>query len=62
LNIDIIDVSAVVCRGYTMSGERRIIAIDELENTLKWSWPMKNVIRYGTRLLTTAPLRVMWLV
>jgi hypothetical protein len=31
---------SVVFRGYTLvvSGERRVIAIDELEKTLKWPW------------------------
>jgi hypothetical protein len=42
LNVDLNDGFAVVFRGYTLvvSGERRVIAIDELENMLKWSWPI----------------------
>ena len=85
LNVDLIDCSAVVRRGYTLSGEWRITAINEFEDMLKWSWPIwgcysatfleeltvnttntgaqaKKVIRYGTMLLTTVPLRVVLLV
>jgi hypothetical protein len=42
LNVDINDWFSVVFRGYTLvvSGGRRVIAIDELEKTLKWSWPI----------------------
>lgn len=40
MNVDLNDGLAVVFRGYTLvvSGERRVIATDELEKMLKWSW------------------------
>ena len=42
LNVNLNDGFAVLFRGYTLvvSGERRVIAIDELEKILKWSWPI----------------------
>jgi hypothetical protein len=51
LNVDLNDGFEVVFRGYTLvvSGERRVIAIHELEKMLKWPWPIWG--RYSTAFL-----------
>jgi hypothetical protein len=49
LNVDLNDWFSVVSRGCTLvvSGERRVIAIDELEKMLKWSWLIWGMLQYG---------------